>query len=160
MIWNLFLMLTWAALTNDFSAKNLFVGFVIGFLALGGLALRGVPGSIRYPRRTYRVLSFLSFYVTELVLANLRMARDVIVSPSRLRPALVAVPLDVKNDSDIELTLFANLVNLTPGTLAVDFSPDHRILYVHTVEVPGGDIERFRQQIKHDLERRVLEVLR
>jgi multicomponent Na+:H+ antiporter subunit E len=72
----------------------------------------------------------------------------------------VAVPLDIETDSDAEITLLANLISLTPGTLSLDLSPDRRTLYVHAMDIPGGDLDRFRRNLKQELERRVIEVLR
>lgn len=158
MIWNLFLMLVWAAMTNSFSPSNLAIGFLLGYATLAVLALRGIT-SRRYPRRVVKAISFAVFYIRELILSNLRMARDVVRLKPDYRPAIVAVPLNVQTDSDAEITLLANLISLTPGTLSLDLSPDRRTLYVHTMDVPGGDLNAFRDQLKQELERRVLEVL-
>jgi multicomponent Na+:H+ antiporter subunit E len=159
-LWNLFLMLVWAAMTNNFSAANLTLGFGFGYLTLSILASRGVTGEGRYTRRVVRAVAFAGFYLKELLLSNFRMARDVMAPVHRLRPALIAVPLDIRTESDAELTLLSNLINLTPGSLVVDLSPDRRILYVYAMDVPASDIDAFRRSLKEDLERRVLEVLR
>ena len=158
MIWNLFLMLVWAAMTNDFRPQNLGAGFGLGYLVLALLVARKVTKT-SYPMRVVRTVSFALFYVRELVLANLRMARDVCRIRPTYRPAIVAIPLEIETDSEAELTLLANLISLTPGTLSLDLSPDRRTLYVHTMEIPNGDVEAFRRTLKHDFERRVLEVL-
>jgi len=47
---------------------------------------------------------------------------------SVLRPAIIAFPLTIK--SDAEITLLANLITLTPGTLSVDVSEDRSDLRV------------------------------
>ncbi len=160
MLWNVFLAIVWAAMTNDFSAPNLAVGFLLGLGTLALLAKRGIAGTTNYPRRVVRALSFAWFYLRELVESNVRMARDVLGPWKNLSPALVAVPLDIETDSDAEITLLANLISLTPGTLSVDLSPDRRTLYVHAMDVPNGDLDAFRRHLKGELERRVLEVLR
>jgi multicomponent Na+:H+ antiporter subunit E len=159
MIWNLLLALVWAALWNDFSATNLFIGFVVGFAILVLFASRGVLGPARYVVRARRALGFLGFYLLEIVLSNLRLARDVIRLSPRAKPAVVAFPLDPRMNTDAEITLFANLLSLTPGTLALDLSPDRRTLYVHVMDVEDGDLDRWRKLTKDELERRVLEVL-
>jgi multicomponent Na+:H+ antiporter subunit E len=159
MLLNLFLMLAWGALTNDFSLLNLFVGFVIGYMLLALLANRGVTGSKRYLVRTRRVAGFLMFYILEVIRANLRMAVDTLAPRLVTRPGVVAVPLDARTNTDTELMLLSNLITLTPGTLSIDFSPDRRILYVHAMDIPNDDAEALRRKIKYDLERRVIEVL-
>ena len=65
-----------------------------------------------------------------------------------LRPAIVAFPLTVK--SDAEITLLANLITLTPGTLSVDVSEDRAVLYVHvlTLDTPRGADRRDRQRVR------------
>jgi len=60
--------------------------------------------------------------------------------------------------SDIEITLFANLVTLTPGTLSLDVSPDRGTLFVHALYVK--DAEQFRRELKNGLEKRLIEVMR
>lgn len=73
-------------------------------------------------------------------------------------PGVVAIPLDAR--TDVEITLLANLITLTPGSLSLDLSEDRRVLYVHAMYIDGGDVEAYRRSVKEGLERRVLELLR
>lgn len=73
-------------------------------------------------------------------------------------PGVVAIPLDARTDA--EITLLANLITLTPGSVSLDLSEDKRSLYVHAMYIDGGDVEAYRRAIKEGLERRVLELLR
>jgi multicomponent Na+:H+ antiporter subunit E len=73
-----------------------------------------------------------------------------------MKPGIIAVPLDA--ETDFEITLLANLITMTPGTLSLDLSDDRKTLYVHAMYIT--DPEKIRHSIKHDLERRVLAVLR
>ena len=74
----------------------------------------------------------------------------------RLAPGIVAFPLTA--ESDIEITLLANLITLTPGTLAIDVSSDRKKLYIHVLAL--NDRERLIVAIASGLERRVIEVFR
>jgi multicomponent Na+:H+ antiporter subunit E len=49
------------------------------------------------------------------------------------------------------------LINTTPGSVALDVSPDRRLLYVHVMYMTTPDAAR--HEIKTGFERRVLEVL-
>lgn len=151
---NLLLALVWAAMTGNFSLENLVVGFLIGYLVLF-LAQR-VFGRSPYFGRLGRVVRFALFYVYELFKANLRVAADVVTPAHRSRPGIVAIPLDARTDA--EITVLANLITMTPGSLSIDVSEDRRVLYVHAIFVQDAD--EFRRQLKHDFERRVLEMLR
>ncbi len=83
--------------------------------------------------------------------------RAPLASESYLCPGVVAIPLDAR--TDLEITLLANLITLTPGSVSLDLSEDKRVLYVHAMYIDGGDIEAYRRSIKEGLERRVLELL-
>lgn len=145
--------LAWGALTGDFSLVNLVGGGAIGFVAL---RIAGVRGRVElgFLRRVPRAAAFGFFFLRELVVANLRVALMVLGPKRWLKPALLAVPLDVTRDA--EIAMLANLITLTPGTLSVDVAPDRRTLYVHCLGV--DDPEAMRREIKQGLERRVAEL--
>jgi multicomponent Na+:H+ antiporter subunit E len=159
MLWNLFLMLAWAALMNDFSLANLIAGFTLGFMILSLLSKRGVVAGGRYVSRTRKALGFVLFYFKEVIVSNWNMAKDVLAKDLKVKPAIVAVPLESQTNTDSEITLLSNLITLTPGTLAIDVSPDKKVLYVHTIDLPDEDADAFVAKIKREMERRVLEVL-
>lgn len=84
--------------------------------------------------------------------------RAPLATVSYVCPGVVAIPLDARTDA--EITLLANLITLTPGSVSLDLSDDKRFLYVHAMYIDGGDVEAYRRSIKEGLERRVLELLR
>ena len=151
---NVLLALVWGAMTGDFSVGNLVVGLGLGFIAL--YASQRVFGTSAYANRVGRVVSFVGFYVWELVLANVRVAVDIVTPTHRARPGVVAVPLDAK--SDAEITILANLITMTPGSLTLDVSDDRKVIYVHSMFV--DDPDQFRRRLKSSFERRVLDMLR
>jgi multicomponent Na+:H+ antiporter subunit E len=152
---NVLLALAWGALTGVYTPVNLLAGFLLGYLALW-LLQRTSTGSTSYFSKGPLVAGFILFFIWELVKANLRVMYDVLTPWHRMRPGIVAIPLDVT--SDAEITLLANLISLTPGTLSLDVSDDRRTLYVHTMYM--GEAEIFQHNIKHGFERRVQEVFK
>lgn len=80
------------------------------------------------PHRT--VLLGLAF-LRDLTLSSVAVARAVI-DPRRTAPGFVTVPL-ASARTDLEITLIANYITLTPGTLTVDVSPDRQSLLVHAL---------------------------
>ena len=95
-------------------------------------------------------------FVYELVLSAWRVAVLVMSPKLDIKPGIFAYPLKV--DRDFEITLLANLITLTPGTLSVDVSEDRRTLYVHALDC--SDPEQFRRDIAEGFERRILEAFR
>lgn len=154
-IWNIFLALTWVAITEQFTAVNLLTGFVLGYLILG-FARVSVATDSPYFRKVWQLIGFLAYFLKEMLLANLRVAYDVITPTYYMRPAVVSIPLDAR--TDLEITLLAMCITLTPGTLSLDVSTDRRVLYIHAMF--AEDPEALRHEIKNGFERRLLELLR
>lgn len=152
--WNVMLAIAWAALTGEFSGLNLLVGFILGYLALC-LAQAQIPGFEGYGWRVPRLIGFVFFFFWEMVKANARVAYDVITPTYYMRPGVVGIPLEAETDA--EITILANLISLTPGTLSLDVSDDHRVLYIHAMYL--DDEEELMASIK-ELERRVLRIMR
>ena len=148
---NLLLALAWMALTGQFDPLNFIAGFALGYILLRLVHPQDEP--LAYFRKAILVLRFAGFFLWELVLANLRVAWAVLSPTLKFSPAVVAVPLDAR--SDLAITLLANLITLTPGSLALDISTDRSVMYVHTMQ--AGDIDQVRLDVK-ELEARVLEV--
>ena len=156
LIGNLLLALAWAALQAELSLANLLTGYVLGYLILLLLTRGGVLAESRYVGKLTMALGLAAFFLRELVHANLRLARDVVSPRNHIRPGIVAVPLDAASDG--EILLLTALINLTPGSVALDVSADRKLLYVHSMYVDSA--EAARAEIKHGYERRVLNLLR
>lgn len=155
-LWNIILALVWAALYGEFTPQNLIVGFAIGYALLW--MMQPVVGRSVYFLKVRQVLGLSGFFLWELVLANLRVAYDILTPRYYMRPGVIAVPLDAR--TDVEITLLANLITLTPGTLSLDVSADRRVLYIHVMYIEKKGLDATRRKIKNGFERRVLEVLR
>jgi multicomponent Na+:H+ antiporter subunit E len=74
----------------------------------------------------------------------------------QLKPGIFAFPLTVNRD--FEITLLANMITLTPGTLSVDVSDDRGTLYVHALDC--SDPEATKRDIANGFERKILEAFR
>lgn len=149
---NMFLALIWAAATANFQPVNLVTGFGLGFVII--YFYQRTSAQADYAQHTWQIIAFAGFFVKELFKANLRVALDVVTPSHDMRPGVVAIPLSVKTDSQI--TLLANVISLTPGTLSLDVSDDRSVLYIHSMYV--DDPDELRHEIKAGFERRILEV--
>ncbi len=151
---NIALAMIWAALTGNFNPLNILLGFGLGYLIL--YIVRGVLGPTDYFAKVGQLIGFIGFFLWEVLIANLRVARRVLSSHRQMHPRVIAVPLETCNEA--EIALIANFISLTPGTLSLDVSSDRCTLYVHVMDAP--DPEAARQEIKQGFERRVLELFR
>ncbi|MCW5732216.1 MAG: Na+/H+ antiporter subunit E [Alphaproteobacteria bacterium] len=150
---NLLLALVWMGVTGVGTFLNLVFGLLIGFAALW--LTRELWGDTRYFRRLPLVARLLLLFLYELVLSSLRVARDVLKPRMTFRPGIVAVPIDLNDD--LQITMLANLITLTPGTMSVDVSDDRKLIYVHAMDI--GDRDQLVRDIKDGFETRIREAL-
>jgi multicomponent Na+:H+ antiporter subunit E len=151
---NLALAIVWQTVTGAFSLGGLAVGFCVGYAVLG--IAQPMFGDSRYFGKLWRIIGFFFYFLKEMVVSSLRVAYDVVTPPIYSRPGVIKVPIEAR--TDLEITLLANLITLTPGTLTLDVAPDRKSLYVHAMF--AGDPEKVRAEIKNGMERRLLELMR
>ena len=150
---NLLLAGGWCALFGTFDLGTFVRGFLLAFAALS--LSSPVHGQTAYFRRVLLAARLGAYFLYELTVSSLQVAGDVITPGQRSRPAIVAVPLDI--DDPLQITVLANLISLTPGTLSLDVSPDGKTLYVHDMFV--DDPDETRREIKTGFERLVREAM-
>ncbi|MEX2592317.1 MAG: Na+/H+ antiporter subunit E [Anditalea sp.] len=150
---NILLAFVWVALTGTFTLGNFTFGFVVCFIIMWLISTD--RRNNQYFNRFPRIISFFFFFLYELAKANYQVASDVI-TPKNMKPGIIRIPLDAK--SNIEITLLANLINLTPGTIVVDISDDRKVFYVHAIFVQ--DKVQFIKKMKNGLEKKLLRILR
>ena len=91
------------------------------------------------PVRWFLFLGYLigPFFVA-LAKANLDVAYRVITG--KIDPGIVRITPGLK--TDLGITMLANSITLTPGTLSVDIDEDTNDLYVHWINVDKKALEK------------------
>lgn len=151
---NLLLSFIWLAVTGAFTFENFIFGFLLSFALMWLITTNRREDKYFY--RGPKLIAFIFFFLYELIKANIQVAYDVITPRYYMKPGIIKIPLTAK--TNLEITLLANLITLTPGTLSLDVSDDRQVLYVHAMYV--SDKEAFITSIKNGFERRLLEILR
>lgn len=123
------LALIWLLLVNEFSVGQAVLGLLLGW-AIPLFTRSFWPERVRI-RRPLILLRLVAVLLYDIVVANLTVARLILGRPSQLRPAFVVMPLAVR--SDLAISLLANTICLTPGTVSAELSADRRHLLVHAL---------------------------
>lgn len=152
---NVLLALAWTALQGEISLVNLLTGQVLGYVVLLMLVKGGVLKPSPYIGKVHLAIGLGGFFLKELIIANARLALDIATPHFQMTPGIIAVPLDVTRDA--EILLLSMLINLTPGSVALDVSEDRAVLYVHVMYMDSP--QAARAGIKEGFERRVLQLL-
>lgn len=149
---SLFLGILWLLLAQSVSAAHIALALVLGLglpLLTGGM-LPDLPAI----RRPDRLAAYVLLVLWDILVANVKVAKLTLGPLSRLNPAVVEVPLDIKDP--IVASLLAATVTLTPGTVSMDVDMAARRLTVHGLDVP--DAAALVAEIKDRYERRLLEI--
>ncbi|MDH4269503.1 MAG: Na+/H+ antiporter subunit E, partial [Dehalococcoidia bacterium] len=115
------------------SREELIIGAIFAVIAGALLRNRFIGKDLRMlnPRRWFTFLAYLFPFFFAMAKANVDVAYRVITG--RINPAIVKINPNLKND--LSLTLLANSITLTPGTLSVDVDQKTNELYVHWINV-------------------------
>jgi multicomponent Na+:H+ antiporter subunit E len=115
------------------STPELVTGAVLAVIVGAVLGNRFVGKNLRMlnPKRWFIFLGYLFPFFFSMARANIDVAYRVITG--RINPAIVKIDPKLKND--MSLTILANSITLTPGTLSVDVKPETNELYVHWINI-------------------------
>lgn len=99
------------------------------------------------PRRLWGLVRLMLRFTVELVQSSVQVAYDVLTPTHRATPRIVDIPLRLRDPRAI--TLLANGVSLTPGTLALDVieRDGQATLRVHAMY--AADVERVKAEVGH-----------
>ncbi len=149
----LLLTVVWTLLQNNISAGMVVFGLILGIIIprITAVWWPDRPSGIRL----FKLFNYLVIVLWDILVANVQVAWIVLTRPnSKLRPAWVVVPLDLKQPEAI--TVLAGTITLTPGTVSADISSEGHSLLVHTLDT--DDPDSVRDEIKTRYEARLKEI--
>lgn len=121
--------IAWCFLQGSISLGNLFLGAILGMTALTiSLPFNGMRASFTQLKAVFLLVFFV---IKELVVSSLRISWDILTPTMYARPRIVRIPINDLND--IAITILANAISLTPGSLSLEVSKNRQNLYVHAM---------------------------
>jgi multicomponent K+:H+ antiporter subunit E len=136
------LAVTWVLLVNSLTIGQALLGLFLGW-AIPVFTRRFWPDPVRIARPWWLVFFFVKV-LWDILVANVAVALLILAGQRFARPAFVPVPLTLR--TELAISILANTVSLTPGTVSAWLSPDRRILLVHGLRVTDPDA--LAQEIK------------
>ena len=141
---------TWIVLVGQLSVPSLALGllgcalatFIFGQLFLPGGGSQSLPDLLR---RTSLLGCLFPIFLCEAFRSALKLAWMALQPKLSFQPGIVRVPTRLTSQSAI--TLLANLITLSPGTLTLDFDSEKRCYFIHCIDVRGLDGEAGRRAL-------------
>ncbi|MGZ4623927.1 MAG: Na+/H+ antiporter subunit E [Blastococcus sp.] len=136
MVW---LVLVWILLWGSWSWADLISGVLVALLVTALLPLPAVTGGLRV--RPWPLVSFVGHFLLDLVVSGAQVAWQALRPGGHRRSAIVRVQLRV--DSDLLLTIVAEVLSLVPGSLVLDLDREERTIALHLLHVRDRyDVDR------------------
>lgn len=138
------LAVVWVALWGRVTVGNVLVGLVVGTALL--VVSRGAGPNRLRAVRPLQALAFLGYFLKELVLSNVVVAREVVSPRNRIQEGILEVVLP--HTTPTIATVVANAITLTPGTLTLEAVAGDgsarlyvHVLHLHDVQSVRADLE-------------------
>lgn len=123
------LAVTWLLLQRSLEPVHLLSATLIG-LVLPRLLHNFLPQATRI--RIKPALRLTQLVLWDILMSNITVARLVLGSNAKLRPAWVPVPLALTHETAI--SLFATIITTTPGTVSCTVDEERRVILVHALD--------------------------
>ncbi|WP_432462876.1 Na+/H+ antiporter subunit E [Agarivorans sp. QJM3NY_33] len=124
------LWLVWQIL-HDFSRGHMVLGAVFAIVIPWVVTPLGEKEPVS--KKPFKVLLYILRLIGDIIVSNYDVAKRIVQSNRQLQPAFVAIPLSLREP--LPLTILANSVSLTPGTVSLELSEDRQWLYVHVLHL-------------------------
>jgi multisubunit Na+/H+ antiporter MnhE subunit len=139
--------IAWMMLTGRISLESFILGYLISGLLLVLIRRNQVESQLSSGLALLRYLANLTL---DVIRADLQVAWKILSPRDTVRSRIIEVPLG--NDTDLSdefvAAMSSHAITLTPGSLVVNSSPDHKTLLVHTMN--AEDLPEEMTEEQHD----------
>lgn len=131
---NLFIGVLWMFFQDNWSVLTFFSGFLFGLIVLYILR-RFLPAKF-YPVTLLAILKLVLVFIYELFSSSMLVIRQVTKPKINISPGIFTLETDL--EGELEVTLLALLLSLTPGSVVVEISPDNKRFFIHAMDIPNS----------------------
>ena len=149
---NIVIGILWMFFSGGYNHEYFFVGFFWGLVVI--FIFRKHLGPIFYPTYIYKWLKLILMFLWELLKADYNVLVMMFKPKLDVNPKIFEYPLEVTKPWQI--TLLANMITLTPGTLTVNVAHNNKSLFIHCLDT--NDVAKEIAGIKSSFEKAILEV--
>ncbi|MDQ0974016.1 multicomponent Na+:H+ antiporter subunit E [Neobacillus niacini] len=129
---NLLIGVIWMFLQDDWSVLTFFSGYLFGLLVL--YILRRYLPTKFYLVTLLAIVQLFFVFIYELFTSSILVIRQILRPTINITPGIFT--LETELEGDLEVTLLALLLTLTPGSVVVEVSSDSKKFYIHAMDIP------------------------
>lgn len=145
-------------LTSFTDFQEIIAGVVVALIVtlLAGQFFIKNGGRKNIPKRIIKAIEYGFRFIYEMAKANIHVAYLVLHPNLPIKPGIVKIKTKLTKDAAI--TVLANSITLTPGTLTVDYNEKTSELYIHWIDVESIDEDKDTKIIGERFENLLKEV--
>ena len=150
-ILSLTLWVIWLLLNNTVAPGHMVLGAILAIvIPLLTASFWEEKVCISHP---LTLLKFVGVVLWDIMVANVIVAKLILGNKNTLQPKFLHIPLDLEHP--LAISLLANTISLTPGTVSCDLSEDKKTLLVHGLheEEPHATINEIKQRYEQPLKK-------
>ncbi|WP_062354702.1 Na+/H+ antiporter subunit E [Bacillus kwashiorkori] len=139
---NLFVAFIWMFFQDDWSSLSFVSGYFVGLVVTFSIR--------RFFKRPYYVFMIIALGKLFIIFIKETISSSILVLKQVLRPKINVTPgifkLETSLEGDLEVTLLAMLITLTPGSVVMEITPDSKVFYIHAMDIPESRDAVFKSQ--------------
>ena len=147
-------LFAWLVFTSEVSALTIAMGVIISFFAFWLFHTIYPTDKTKARVNPVALVIFIPWYTMQVILSGLRLALMVCLKKPDIDELTINYEMAFRDK--LHITVFANLITLTPGTLTINFIPEKNILTVHCLKYsrffknidPLKDIKDLEKKLK------------
>ncbi|WP_027339100.1 Na+/H+ antiporter subunit E [Halonatronum saccharophilum] len=141
--------ISWLIISGDLAISSLFVGVIVSLLLTFVIKSKAtnVTAWIIIIRSVF-IIIYLLFLIVEAFVSSCRVAYLTLHPKLPLKTGIIKVSSDFNWKTKImSMTLLANSITLTPGTLTIDLDTKEQDYYIHWIDMEELEGEELKEEI-------------
>ncbi|TDL66164.1 Na+/H+ antiporter subunit E [Rhodococcus qingshengii] len=143
---NLLIGVIWMFLQDDWSVLTFFSGYLFGLLVL--YILRRYLPTKFYLVTLLAIVQLFFVFIYELFTSSILVIRQILRPKINITPGIFT--LETELEGDLEVTLLALLLTLTPGSVVVEVTSDSKKFYIHAMDIPESSNAVLQSKVKFE----------
>ncbi|MEH7386455.1 Na+/H+ antiporter subunit E [Bacillus sp. JJ1521] len=143
---NLMIGFIWMFLQESWTALTFLSGYLFGLIVL--FILRRYFPHQFYAVTLLAILKLFFVFIHELFTSSVLVIKQVMRPKINITPGIFT--LETELEGDLEITLLAMLLTLTPGSVVVEVSHDEKKFYIHAMDIPESSDAVIRSTAKFE----------
>jgi multicomponent K+:H+ antiporter subunit E len=141
----------WLLLNNTVGAGHIVLGLILAIF-IPWLTSGFWPEKVRI-QSPLTLLKFLGVVLWDILVANMAVAKLILGRNKDLNPGFFYIDLDI--ETPLGISLLANTISLTPGTVSCDLTQDRKRLLVHALHIEDipGTIKEIKERYEAPLKK-------